>query len=85
MKQYKILFTKQAVKDAKSLPKKQLKKLKDIIEEVISINPERGKRLLGNFKGNYSYRLNLKDRIIYSTDKKENVIYIKRCRTHYSR
>ena len=83
MKKYKVLFTKQAVKESKTLSEKQLKKLKEIINELISVKPYFGKKLLGKLKGNYSYRLNLKDRIVYSVDKKKNTIYIKRCRTHY--
>lgn len=83
MKKYKILFTKQAIKDSKSLSKKQLKKLKEIIDEIICVKPNLGKKLHGVFKENYSYHLNLKDRIIYSIDKKRNTVYIKRCRSHY--
>lgn len=83
MKQYQVFFTRQAIKDAKSLSKKQLKKLKEIITEILSVKPELGKKLLGDFEGNYSYRLSLKDRIVYSIDKKKKIIYIKRCRTHY--
>ena len=83
MKRYKIIFSKQAVKDIQALSPKMKEKLKDILVEVISVKPDCGKKLLGNFKGNFSYRLNIKDRIIYSVDEKKKVIYIKRTRTHY--
>lgn len=84
MKQkFQIFFTKQAKKDIQSLSFQHKEKLKKILIEVISQNPNTGKKLLGELEGNFSYRLNIKDRIIYSVDKNKNIIYIKRARTHY--
>jgi Txe/YoeB family toxin of toxin-antitoxin system len=83
MKKYEILFTKQALKDAKSLSPKLKNKLKSILLEIISEDPFCGKKLLGDLEGNYSHRLDLKNRIVYSVDKKEKIIYVKRARTHY--
>jgi len=34
-------------------------------------------------KGNYSLRLNIYDRIIYSVSEEKKIVYIKRARTHY--
>lgn len=81
--QYKILLTKQAVKDIKSLTPKLKLKLEAILSEVISQDPFLGKKLLGDLEGNYSYRLTIKDRIIYSVDKNKRQVYVKRTRTHY--
>ncbi len=83
MKKYQIVFTKQALKDLKSLSPKLRGKLKSILQEVISNEPFSGKKLLGELKGNYSCRLDLKNRIIYSVDEERNIIYVKRARTHY--
>lgn len=83
MKKYKIFFSKQALKDVKSFSPRVKNKLKDILIEIISVKPYSGKKLLGTFKGNYSYRLSLKDRIIYSIDKTEGKVFIKRARSHY--
>jgi len=83
MKKYIIVFTKQAFKDVKSLSPKLKAKLKAILLEVISEDPFCGKKLLGDLHGNYSYRLDLKNRIVYSIDQEENIIYVKRARTHY--
>lgn len=80
---YELIFSHQAMKDIKTLSAKMNKKLRDIIINVIALNPLRGKRLMGELKGNFSYRLNLKDRIIYSIDEKNKKVYIKRARTHY--
>lgn len=82
MKKYEIVFTKQAFKDVKSLSPRLKEKLKSILQEVISENPFVGKKLLGELDGNFSFRLDLKNRIIYSIDK-EIVVYVKRARTHY--
>lgn len=83
MKKYKIFFTKQAFKDIKTLSPKLKIKLRKILTEAISIDPYIGKKLLGELEGSYSYRLNIKDRIVYSVDEKRRCIYIKRARTHY--
>ncbi len=83
--EYKILFTKQAAKDVKLLTDNEKKKLKAILTEIIASNPYQGKKLVGELKGNYSYRLNIKDRIIYSIDEKTKTVFIKRTRTHYGK
>ncbi|MBI4235288.1 type II toxin-antitoxin system YoeB family toxin [Candidatus Peregrinibacteria bacterium] len=83
MAKYEIFFSKQALKDIKTLPPKLKAKLKMILLEVIGIDPYCGKRLVGELAGNYSYRLSLKDRIVYSVDKDAKHIYIKRAKTHY--
>ena len=83
MAKYKILFAKQAIKDVKSLSPKLKIKLKAVLTEVILDDPFCGKKLLGDLEGNYSYRLDLKNRIVYSVDVKSKIIYVKRARTHY--
>ncbi len=80
---FEIRFTKRAIKDVKQLPPKLKKKLRDILEQTIAINPYDGKKLVGELSGNYSYRLSYKDRILYSIDEEHRIIYIKRTRTHY--
>lgn len=79
---YTILFAKQAEKDIAKLTPKLKEKLKDILMEVIRKDPLSGKKLLGELADNFSYRLNLKDRIVYSVDKKKKIIYIKRAKTN---
>ena len=82
---YEIKITKQAVKDIKTLTPKQKERLKNILTEILAVDPYQGKKLLGQLSGNYSYRLNIKDRIVYSISEKEKVVYIKRARTHYEK
>ena len=78
---YEILVTKQALKDIKILSPKLKKKVKAILTELISSNPYIGKPLIGNLKGNYSYRINIKDRLIYSIDEEHKKVFLKSART----
>lgn len=80
---YQIRITHQAEKDIKKLTPKLKQKLYDILIEVIAKEPLQGKKLIGDLEGNYSYRLTFRDRIVYSVDPKNRVVYIKRARTHY--
>jgi len=78
-----VRFTSQAKKDVDRLTPKLKDKLRDILLEVLTVNPYEGKRLLGDLRGSYSYRLSYKDRIVYSLDEKRRIIYIERAKTHY--
>lgn len=80
---YKIEFTKQALKDLKTLKPKLRTKLRDVLLNVLSEDPLVGKKLMGDLKGNFSYRLDLKNRIVYSVEMKRRIVYLKRVRTHY--
>jgi Txe/YoeB family toxin of Txe-Axe toxin-antitoxin module len=44
---------------------------------------EKDAQELGDLKGSFSLRLNLRDRVVYSFDKDKEEIHIKRCKTHY--
>ena len=83
MERYEIRITKQVLKDIGELSPKMKEKLKDILTEVLSLTPHEGKKLLGDLEGNYSLRLNIKDRIVYSIDEDHKTVYVKRAKTHY--
>lgn len=83
MKRYEIRITKKAFRDIRELSPSMKEKLKDILLEVLSVTPYEGKKSVGDLEGNYSLRLNLKDRIVYSIDEKNKIVYIKRAKTHY--
>ena len=80
---FEIRITRRAEKDIQKLSPKLKNKLYDILTEVIAVNPFEGKKLLGDFEGSYSYRLNIRDRIIYSIDSHKRIVYIERAKTHY--
>ena len=80
---YEILITRRAEKDIQTLSPKLREKLKDILAEVIARNPFEGKKLLGDLEGSYSYRLTYQDRIVYSINMAQRIVYLERARTHY--
>lgn len=80
---YQIRFSQKASKDIGKLSSKQKEKLKIILQEILSINPYVGKPLKGNLKGLYSYRLNIKDRILYEIIPDDKTILIIRAKSHY--
>ena len=80
---YQIRFSKKAKKDIAELTDQQKHKLKQILEQIISVNPYRGKALKGKLKGLRSYRLNRQDRILYEIYETDTIVLIIRARTHY--
>lgn len=85
MHEYEIRITKQALKDIRKLSPKMKNKLRSIFSEVLSKTPNEGKQLVGDLKGNFSLRLNIYDRIVYSIDEDNKIVYIKRTKTHYGK
>ena len=80
---YDIRITRRAEKDIRSLSPKLRDKLHDILTEVIAEDPFAGKKLIGDLQGSYSYKLSFKDRIIYSIDRHNHIVFIERAKTHY--
>jgi Txe/YoeB family toxin of toxin-antitoxin system len=80
---YRIEITRRAQKDIATLPPKLKKKLRDILLNRIATNPFDGKKLVGDLKGKWSVRLNIKDRVVYTIDEDNRVVYVLRARTHY--
>ncbi len=78
-----VRFTKEAAGDVGKLTPKLRRKLRDILVEVLAPNPYEGKKLLGDLARSYSYRLTYRDRIVYSLDEGNRIIYVERARTHY--
>ena len=83
MCRYEIRFTREAEKDIKKLAPKLVVKLKHILTNVIAIDPFEGKKLVGDLSGFYSLRLSYQDRIVYTIDEKQKIVYIHRTKTHY--
>ena len=83
MASYEIRFTKEAVRDINKLSPRLRKKLKDIARNLISVEPNWGKKLVGDLKGFFSVRLTYKDRIVYSVDEAKKTVFVHRARTHY--
>jgi len=87
MVSYKVVYSKQALKDAKKLSAASLdKKAKELIE-LIRENPFQKpppyEKLVGNLYGSFSRRINIKHRIVYEVLEDEKLIRISRMWTHY--
>lgn len=87
MVEYKVLYSKFALKDAKKLSAANLankaKKLIEIIKKNPFQNPPPYEKLVGNLSGSYSRRINIKHRIVYEVRESDKVIRISRMWTHY--
>ncbi|MEW7986831.1 MAG: Txe/YoeB family addiction module toxin [Candidatus Thiodiazotropha sp.] len=84
---WKIVYTKQAQKDAKKLAqsglKSKAKKLLDIIERNPYQTPPSYEKLVGDLNGAYSRRINIQHRIVYQVIENEKTVKILRLWTHY--
>ncbi len=84
---WKIVFTRQAQKDAKKVSASNLKPKAEKIFQVLRQNPFQTpppyEQLVGDLAGAYSRRLNIQHRIIYQIITDEKTIKIIRMWTHY--
>ncbi|QEN06835.1 Txe/YoeB family addiction module toxin [Oceanispirochaeta crateris] len=84
---FKLLYTKQAKKDARKLSESSLKKKAQQILEIIEVNPFQNpppyEKLIGDLTGAYSRRINIQHRIVYQVLEKEQIVKILRMWTHY--
>lgn len=87
MVEYKILYSKPALKDAKKLSSANLdKKAKELIEIIRRDpfqNPPPYEKLVGNLSGSYSRRVNIQHRIVYEVRETDKVVRISRMWSHY--
>ena len=84
---WKIVYTKQAQKDARKLAASGLKPKAERLIELLRDDPfrksPRFERLVGDLSGAYSRRINIQHRIVYQVLEKEKVIKVIRMWTHY--
>ena len=80
---FEVRITRRAEKDIRKLTPQLKRKLRDILTEVIAQDPFQGKKPVGDLAGSYSYHLTYHDRIVYSRDVKDRIVYIERAATHY--
>jgi mRNA interferase RelE/StbE len=83
-KHYEIRLTKEAVKDIKKLTPRLRDKLQKILKNVVMQNPHSGKKLVAELKGCYSLRLSYQDRIVYTIDEANKIVYVHKAKRHYS-
>ncbi len=87
MVKWKIVYTKQAQKDAKKLKNSGLKKRAISILELLESNPFQTpppyEKLVGDLLGAFSRRINIQHRIVYQIIEQEKIVKILRMWTYY--
>jgi len=84
---WKLVFTRQAQKDAKKLSAAGLRpraeKLLDLLGEDPYRVPPPYEKLVGDLSGAFSRRINIQHRLVYQILEAEKVVKIIRMWTHY--
>jgi toxin YoeB len=84
---WRLVFTKQAQKDAKKLSSANLRskaeELLGILRDDPFRSPPRYEKLVGDLAGAYSRRINIQYRLVYQVLGDEQVVKILRMWTHY--
>ena len=84
---WRIVYTKQARKDAKKLTASGLKtpaqELLDILKKDPFQHPPPYEKLVGDLTGAYSRRINIQHRLVYEVLESDTVIKVIRMWTHY--
>lgn len=77
---WKLVYTKQAQKDAKKVGDSGLKqrviKLIEIIENDPFQSPPPNEKLVGDLTGAYSRRINIQHRFVYQVDEEKRIVKI---------
>ena len=84
---YRVVYAKQARRDAKNLSGTNLRKntlaLLELLEEDPLKSPPQFEALVGDLSGADSRRINIQHRLVYQVLKNEKVVKILRMWTHY--
>ena len=87
MSKYKLVYTKQAKKDARKAASSGLKPKIEELLEIIKENPFEEyppyEKLVGNLEGAYSRRINIQHRLVYQVLEDEKIVKVIRMWTHY--
>jgi len=85
--EWKVVYTKQAQKDAKKLKSAGLKKKAECLLAILQTNPyqtpPRYEKLIGDLSGAYSRRINIQHRLVYQIYDEEKVVKVIRFWSHY--
>ncbi len=87
MVKWRIVFTKQAQKDAKKLAAAGLKEKGIALIEILKENPYQSpppfEKLVGDLAGAYSRRINFQHRLVHQIYDDEKTVKVIRMYTHY--
>lgn len=84
---WRIVYTKQAQKDAKKLAAASLRLKAEALLNVLAENPFQNppayEKLAGDLSGAYSRRINIQHRLVYQVLEQEHTVKVIRMWTHY--
>ncbi len=84
---WRIVFTRQAQKDAKKLASSNLRPQADRLLAVLATDPFQNppplEKLVGDLSGAYSRRINIQHRLVYQVLDERRTIKVLRMWTHY--
>jgi len=84
---WKVVYTKQAQKDAKKLSRAGLRSKAEVLLGILSKDPFQNspayEKLVGDLEGAYSRRINIKHRLVYQVLKRYKTVKVIRMWTHY--
>ena len=84
---WNIVYSKQALKDAKKLKAAGLKPKAEELLKILKTDPLQNsptfEKLVGDLAGAYSRRINIHNRLVYEIFPKERTVRVLRMWTHY--
>ena len=87
MVNWQLVFTKQALKDAKKISTSGLRNKTEDLLGVLKKNPFLSpppfEKLVGDLEGAFSRRINIQHRLVYQVLKNERILKIIRMWSHY--
>jgi Txe/YoeB family toxin of toxin-antitoxin system len=87
MVKWKIVYTRQAQRDAKKIAAAGLRQKAEKLLEILSKNPFQTpppfEKLTGDLSGAYSRRINIQHRLVYQVLEEIRIVKVIRMWTHY--
>jgi len=84
---WRIVYTRQAAKDARKLKRSRLKPKAEALLEILSHDPFQSpppfEKLVGDLAGAFSRRINIHHRLVYQVLRRERIVKVIRMWTHY--
>lgn len=84
---WRLVFTRQAAKDAQKIAqcglKAQAQRILDVLKDNPFLSPPPYEKLLGDLSGAYSRRINIQHRLVYQVLQEIKTVKVLRMWTHY--
>ena len=84
---WRLVYTRQAQKDARRLAEAGLKDKAVALLEILEVNPFQSpppfEKLVGDLAGAYSRRINIQHRLVYQVLDEERIVKVIRLWSHY--